>query len=247
MTVRNHREIEGITLIGKIVGKVLAELRLSVQPGISTKQIDSICGKLLKKYGAMAAPKREYGFPGNLCISVNDEVVHGIPSSRIILPGDLVKLDLEAEKDGYIADATVCVGVAPISKELARLISCAEQSFWKAIRVAKAGTKVREIGRAIEREVRIHGFRVVRQLAGHGVGRACHEWPEIPNYAASSANDILSSGLVITIEPIITCGIDKIFRESDGWTVRTSDRSISAHFEHTLMITDKKPIVLTAV
>jgi methionyl aminopeptidase len=177
---------------------------------------------------------------------LNDEAVHGIPSERKVQEGDLVKLDVTVEKDGFMADAAITVAVGEVSEESERLIACAERAFTKAMLVARAGFRVSEIGRAVEREVRRNGFSVIRDLGGHGIGRTIHEAPRIPNFADPAANQILTEGLVITVEPIIAAGSGRAAVDKDGWTVRTLDRRPSAHYEHTLVITKGEPILLTA-
>jgi len=187
-----------------------------------------------------------YDFPGANCISLNDEAVHGIPSSRQLREGDIVKLDVTVEKDGFMADAAVTVAVGAVRRDSQRLIACAERAFNEAMLVARAGVRVSEIGRVIEQEVRSAGFSVIRDLGGHGIGRTIHEEPRVPNFADPTARRILTEGLVITVEPIIAVGSGRAVLARDGWTVRTADRSISAHYEHTLMITEGAPILLTA-
>ena len=187
-----------------------------------------------------------YGFPGSICISLNDEIVHGVPGERVVCRGDLVKLDLTIEKDGFMADAAITVLVPPVSDDARRLVRCAERAFRKAIAVAKAGRRVNDIGRAVEDEVRRSGFAVVKQLCGHGIGRTIHEAPSVPNYFDPSADQRLTNGLVITIEPLIAAGEGEEYIARDGWTVKTRDRSLAAHFEHTLVITRDEPILLTA-
>jgi methionyl aminopeptidase len=183
-----------------------------------------------------------------VCISVNDEVVHGIPGDRVIHPGDLVKLDLTAEKDGYHTDSAVSIEVPSTNsgakaRELAR---CAERAFRQALGAARAGNRTKDIGRAVEREVRRRGFSVIRELGGHGIGRTIHEPPSVPNYADFSAQHKLTEGLVITIEPIIAAGTGNVSLDKDGWTYRTTDGSLSAHYEHTIVITRGEPVLLTA-
>jgi methionyl aminopeptidase len=187
-----------------------------------------------------------YGFPGTNLISVNDEAVHGIPGNRIIRAGDLVKLDVTVEKDGFMADTAKTVAVGPVSEECQRFITCAERAFSKAMSSARAGFRVSEIGRVIEREVHRDGFSVIRDLRGHGIGRTIHEDPQVPNFHDAHANQMLTEGLVITVEPIIAAGSGRAVLAEDGWTVRTIDHRPSAHYEHTLMITKNKPILLTA-
>jgi methionyl aminopeptidase len=187
-----------------------------------------------------------YGFPGDACISVNDEVVHGIPGDRVIQSGDLVKLDLTAERDGFHTDSAITVEVPPTAGKSRALARCAEKAFRRAFDVARAGNRTGDIGRAVEREVRRRGFHVVRELGGHGVGRTIHEAPRVPNFADPLARHILTAGLVITIEPIIVAGSGRVSLDQDGWTVRTTDGSLSAHYEHTIVITKGEPLLLTA-
>ncbi|HKC70902.1 MAG TPA: type I methionyl aminopeptidase, partial [Terriglobales bacterium] len=220
----------------------------AVRPGVTTAELDRIAARELARYGAESSPALVYGFPGASCISLNSQVVHGVPDSRTtVQPGDLVKLDLTAQKDGYVADAAVTVAVPPASLTARRLAQCAQSAFESARSVARAGSRVSAIGRAVEKEVRAAGFEVLRQWCGHGVGRTIHERPEVPNFEDRRCSAALTEGLVITIEPIITAGIDKSFVSSDGWTVVTADQALSAHYEHTVVITRGKPMVLTSL
>ena len=180
------------------------------------------------------------------CISVNEEAVHGIPGNRQLEAGDLVKLDVTVEKDGFMADAAITVPVGEVTDERQRLIACAVRAFEKAMLVARAGFRVSAIGRAVGREVRRSGFSVIRDLGGHGIGRTIHEEPRVPNYADPEANQVLTEGLVITVEPIIAAGSGRAFVAPDKWTVVTADHRPSAHYEHTLMITKGAPMLLTA-
>ena len=174
------------------------------------------------------------------------EAVHGIPGSRKLREGDLVKIDVTVEKDGFMADAAVTVSVGNVSEEKKRLAFCAKRAFELAMLVARSGNRVSEIGRVIEREVLRCGFSVIRELGGHGIGRTIHEPPSVPNYFDPGANQILTPGLVITVEPIIAVGSGRVVASSDGWTIRTADRKASAHYEHTLVITNDEPMLLTA-
>jgi len=246
MSIDNEKDLLGIARAGKVVGQTLQELAKAVQPGITTGQLDALAGELLKQRGARSAPQMIYGFPGVACISVNDEAVHGIPGERALCPGDLVKLDLTAELAGYIADAAVTVPVGPVSARKRQLIACAETAFHRALDAARAGRPVYEIGRAIETEVKRQGFTVLRELCSHGVGRQIHEEPTVPNYEDRRARRKLTEGLVITVEPIIAAGAEHVVTADDGWTEKTSDGSLSAHFEHTIMITGGRPLILTA-
>ena len=232
--------------IGGIVAQALRAMTGQVRPGITTAEINAVGARVLAMHGARSAPPLVYGFPAEVCISINDEAMHGIPGARVIQPGDLVKLDLVAEKDGFYADAAVSVNVPPITDCGRDLAHCAERAFRKALDVARAGTRVYEIGRAVEHEVRRSGFCVIRELGGHGVGRTIHEPPSVPNFADRGARGKLTEGLVITIEPVIAAGSGRTRLESDGWTFRTEDGSLSAHYEHTVVITRGEPVLLTA-
>jgi methionyl aminopeptidase len=247
MSVETTQDFERLQAIGRIVALVLKALTEKVRPGITTAELDEAGARLLASHGAQAAPPIVYGFPGALCISVNDEAIHGIPGTRTVQAGDLVKLDLVAEKDGYFADAAVTVPVPPVTTLAMRLTACAKQAFQNAMDVARAGRRVHDIGRAVEQHVRRNGFRVIRELAGHGVGRTIHEPPCVPNYPDRRATDLLTQGLVITVEPIIAAGSGRVVLEDDGWTVRTGDGSFSAHYEHTIVIGRGRPILLTAL
>jgi methionyl aminopeptidase len=225
---------------------MLRAMKSAVRPGITTAELDDTGAQVMKKHGARSAPALVYRFPGVSCISVNDEAVHGIPGKRALEQGDLVKLDVTVEKDGFMADAAVTVPVGEVTKERERLIECAERAFAKAMLVARAGFRVSEIGRVVEREVRRDGFSVIRDLGGHGIGRTIHEEPRVPNYADPGANQVLTEGLVITVEPIIAAGSGRSFVADDKWTIMTADHRPSAHYEHTLVITKGAPMLLTA-
>lgn len=246
MSIRSDGELAALMAIGRIVGLALRETARRVQPGISTAELDEVAERFLAGQGARSAPRLVYGFPGSVCISVNDEAVHGVPGARVIRAGDLVKVDLTAEKDGYMADAAVTVAVGAVADRGRRLARCARRAFNDAMQVARAGNRVREIGRAVEREVRGSGFAVMRELAGHGIGRTIHEEPTVPNYDEPRALGRLTEGLVITVEPIIAERGGRGVLADDGWTIRTADRGLAAHYEHTIVITKGAPILLTA-
>lgn len=246
MSIRNQAQLEKLRIIGKIVRLALDRTAAGVRPGITTGDLDAIGARVLREHGAESAPPKVYGFPGALCISVNDEAIHGIPGGRVIQAGDLVKLDLVAEKDGFFADAAVTVTAGPVSDTAHALARCAETAFHLAARSAKAGNRVFDIGRAVEHETRRCGFQVMRELCGHGVGRTIHEAPSVPNFYDPRFRARLTEGLVITIEPIIAAGSGEGRLQSDRWTIRTADGSLSAHYEHTVVITRAAPILLTA-
>jgi methionyl aminopeptidase len=246
MSITTSEQLEKLRACGQIVAKALRAMAASVRPGITTAELSEIGSRILGANGAHSSPPIVYGFPGDVCISVNDEVVHGIPGTRVLQPGDLVKLDLTAEKDGYHTDSAISVEVLPTSKTAHELVHCAEKSFRQALPAARAGNRTKDIGRAIEREVRRRGFQVIQELGGHGVGRTIHESPSVPNYADPLARHLLTEGLVITIEPIIAATTGTVSLDRDGWTVRTADGGLSAHYEHTIVITRGDPILLTA-
>jgi methionyl aminopeptidase len=231
-----------------IVGKALRAMTAEVRAGVTTGELCEIGSRVLAAHGARSSPPLVYGFPGDVCISVNDEVVHGIPGDRVIQPGDLVKLDLTAEKGGYHTDSAVSVEVPPASSngKAHELVHCAERAFRHALGAARAGNRTKDIGRAVERQVGRRGFHVIKELGGHGIGRTIHEPPSVPNYADFSAQHKLTEGLVITIEPIIAVGTGEVTLDKDGWTYRTADGSLSAHYEHTIVITRGEPVLLTA-
>jgi methionyl aminopeptidase len=246
MSIGSEEELRGMKAAGEVVGRVLAAMKAQVRAGVTTAELDEVGARIIRENGAVSAPRKVYGFPGENCISVNDEAVHGIPGQRLIQPGDLVKLDVTIEKDGYMADAAVSVAVEPVRQLHHKLVRCAERAFQRALLVARAGARVHDIGRAVENEVRRSGFSVVRSLCGHGIGRVIHEKPEVPNYYEPMARQVLTEGLVITIEPIIAAGSGQASTAADGWTIRTDDGKPSAHYEHTIVITRGVPIILTA-
>lgn len=246
MSITGPEELEGMRAAGEVVRLMIESMKREVRPGITTAELDAVGAGVMQKHGAKSAPAMVYNFPGTNCISVNEEAVHGIPGARALRDGDLVKLDVTVEKNGFMADAAVTVPVGNVSQENQRLIACAERAFAKAMLVARAGFRVSEIGRVVEREVRRNGFSVIRALGGHGIGRTIHELPRVPNYPDPEARQVLTEGLVITVEPIIAAGSGRSFVAADGWTVCTADGRPSAHYEHTLVVTKGEPILLTA-
>ncbi len=246
MSIETEQDLIGLKAIGKIVAEVLRLMRAAVRPGITTAELDAIAAREFQARGAVSSPRAVYAFPGETCISVNDEVVHGIPGGRTLQAGDIVKLDVTAQKDGYVADACISVPVGPVDVVTQRLIACAERAFRKAMRVAREGHRLNEIGAAVEDTVRRAGFSVVRDLCGHGVGRTIHESPTVPNYYDPAARQKLGAGLVITVEPIIAAGRGAVHTSADGWTICTDDGTRAAHFEHTLVITPREPLLITA-
>jgi methionyl aminopeptidase len=246
MSIESASDWTGLRRVARIVRLTLDRLEGALRPGITTGELDRIAAEVVAAHRARSAPVLEYGFPKTVLVSVNDEIVHGVPGDRVIAEGDLVSLDVTLEKDGYVADAARSVVVGRGSDVARRLVACAEQAFDAALAVARAGVRVNQIGRAVEHVVRHHGFSVVQGLAGHGVGRAIHEPPSVPNHWVPQQRDMLTDGLVLTIEPMISAGSARAVESADGWTLRTRDGSLAAHYEHTLVITRTRPVVLTA-
>lgn len=246
MSINGPEELQAMREAGKVVRRVIEAMKERARPGVTTKELDEVGEAVMREHGAKSAPQLVYNFPGANCISLNDEAVHGIPGDRQVKEGDLLKLDVTVEKDGFMADAAVTVAVGDVPESSQELIACAERAFQKAMLVARAGFRVSDIGRAVEKEVRRSGFSVIRDLGGHGIGRTIHEAPRVPNFPDPAANEILTEGLVITVEPIIAAGSGRAVVGKDGWTVLTADHRPSAHYEHTLVITKRAPILLTA-
>ena len=246
MSITHPSDWIGLRKAARIVRAVLDAVEAAVAPGVTTAELDDVAAAVLAEHGGRSAPTLTYGFPGHVLISINDEIVHGVPGRRKIARGDLVSLDATVECRGFVADAARSMTMPGAADVAVRLVACAESSLERALDIAKAGTLVSEIGRAVEREVQRCGFAVVKGLSGHGVGRTIHEWPDVPNQFDPRQRDVLTEGLVLTIEPMICAGTGRTVVGKDGWTVRTRDGSLAAHHEHTLVITKDRPIVLTA-
>jgi methionyl aminopeptidase len=246
MSIQTMADWHGLRRASRVARLTLEALARQVRPGITTAALDRIAASVFARHRARSAPALVYGFPGTVLISVNDEVVHGVPGPRVLDAGDVVKLDVTVEKDGYVADAARTVVVEPGSETAQRLVACASAAFAAALTVARAGRRVNEIGRVVEREVSRWGFSVVEGLTGHGVGRTIHEPPSVPNQYDPWQRDVLTEGLVLTIEPMVSAGSGRPVQDANGWTIRTGDGSLAAHHEHTLVITREDPLVLTA-
>ena len=247
MTIQTEAELKGLQTAGRVAAETLEAMRQAVRPGITTAEIDDIAREVIDRHGARSAPALVYSFPRSTCISVNEEVVHGIPGPRVLAPGDVVKLDVTVEKNGFMADTACTVVVEPRASEARRLAGCAKQAFRDALAVARAGELVNRVGKVVETTVRSQGFSVIPQLCGHGIGRTIHEKPQVANSFDPRNRERFEDGMVVTIEPIITSGAGKVETLSDGWTVTTKDRSLAAHYEHTMVITRGRPILLTAL
>lgn len=247
IVIKSKQQIELMREAGKIVAETHQILKEAVRPGISTLELDKIAEDNIRKYNAIPSFKGYGGFPGSICASVNDEVVHGIPSSRILKEGDIVSLDIGAYYKGYHSDSAKTHGVGVISEEDRKLIEVTKQSFYEGIKFAKEGYRLSDISHAIQEYVEKYGFSVVRDLVGHGIGTQLHEDPQIPNYGLPGKGPRLQSGMVLAIEPMINAGRYKVKILSDDWTVVTADGKKSAHYEHTIAITNDEPIILSSL
>lgn len=246
MSVDSPEQLRALKRAGSLVAATLRVLRSAVAPGVTTGQLDEIAAEFFAGHGARSGPVLTYDYPGSICVSVDDEVVHGIPGPRALRVGELVTLDVAAELDDYHADAAVTVAVGPVDDQAQRLLAATRAALSAGIRAAQPGARLRDIGAAVERTTRARGFQVIRELTGHGIGRHMHEEPTVFNWPAPDADQVLKAGLVFTIEPMVAAGRPRILLERDGWTVRTADRCLSAHEEHTIVVTARGPLVLTA-
>jgi methionyl aminopeptidase len=241
MSIETVADLQGMQQAGRVTRAVLNAMKDAVRPLITTLELDDVARQVLVRHRARSAPMLVYGFPGYTCISVNEEVVHGVPSQRQLLPGDLVKLDVTVECGGYMADAceTVVVGGSPHQP----LIDCAVRAFERGLAEVRVGARAYDIGTAVQREVQRSGFSVVHDLTGHGIGRTIHEAPTIPNHRDLRCAAALTEGLIFTIEPLVSAGTARTRTKADGWTVQTCDRSMGAHYEHTVMMTEAGPVL----
>jgi methionyl aminopeptidase len=246
MSIDNDTDFVGMRCVGRIVAATLARVRAEVRAGVTTAELDAVALETLTEHGARSAPQLDYDFPGTICISVNEEAVHGIPGPRVLTFGDVVTIDVTAELDGYYADAAVTVAIPHVSPRVERLCEAAEAAFWKALKLAVPGAPLWRVGAQVEAEVRRRGFRVIRDLTGHGIGRRIHEEPSVPNYRDPEARERLTDGLVIALEPIVSMTASRSRLLADGWTVASADGSVTAHFEHTIVVRHGEPVVLTA-
>ncbi|MDQ0215539.1 methionyl aminopeptidase [Oikeobacillus pervagus] len=246
MIVKTEKELESLKKAGKVMALIREEMRANTKPGVTTKQLDDLAGKLFEKYGAISGPKAEYDFPGFTCISVNEEVAHGIPGDRVLREGDLINIDVSGSVDGFFADTGISFVIGNGDPMLTKLCETAASAFQHGLKKAKAGSKQNQIGKAVMNEAKRNGFNVILNLTGHGVGRALHEKPDhILNYYDPWDNELLKEGLVIAFEPFISSGADMIEEAGDGWTYKTPDGSLVAQIEHTIVITKDQPIIIT--
>ncbi len=243
--IKSQREIALMREAGRIVALAHEAIEQAIAPGVTTKQLDAIAEKVIKQHGARAAFKGYNGFPANICASLNEQVVHGFPNNIPLKEGDIISIDIGSELNGYYGDAARTHAVGKVDPAAKALMEVTEQCFYKALEKCYVGNRLSDIGHAVQTHAESFGYGVVRDLTGHGVGRALHEDPEVRNYGAPGKGPRLQAGMVIAIEPMINQGTYKVFTLDDGWTVVTADGSLSSHYEHTIAITDDGPVLLT--
>jgi methionyl aminopeptidase len=244
--LKSPAELEKMRAAGILLRRVIDEVERRVEPGVTTAQLDTIARRMIQSAGATPAFLGYHGFPATLCTSVNEEVVHGIPSSRRLEEGDIVSIDCGLVLDGFYSDTATTVAVGAISDEAQRLLDATRESLEVGIRELITGNRIGSLSAAIQDAIERCGFSVVREYTGHGIGRSMHEPPQVPNFGKADTGVRLKSGMVLAIEPMVNAGTWKTRTLSDGWTVVTADGSLSAHFEHTIAVTDSGPYVLTA-
>jgi methionyl aminopeptidase len=245
MTITSDVELAAMQRVGRLVARTLAHMRAAVRPGVTTEQLDAEGERVARAAGGRSAPQLTYAFPGFTCISVNEEIVHGVPGPRVVAAGDVVKLDVTLELDGFMADSACTVLVPPVAPEAQRLQRAARVAFNRGLDAARAGRRMREVGAAVEGAARKEGAAVLRELEGHGIGRRLHEAPSVPNWPDPRADVVLRDGLVIALEPMLAAAPARVVEERDGWTLRTHNRVLAVHHEHTIVVRRGAPLVLT--
>ncbi len=243
---RSQSEIEKLRRVNQLVARILAELRQVVVPGITTTDIDELAERRVREAGAEPAFKGYHGYPATVCASVNEQVVHGIPSTRPLVAGDSVSIDMGAKLDGFFGDCAVTVPVGTVTPQATELLRITEEALFRGIDCVRPGARVSDIGAAVQQHVEAQGFSVVREFVGHGIGTSLHEEPQVANYGPAGHGPRLSEGMVLAIEPMVNAGKPAVKVLADGWTAVTRDRSLSAHFEHTVAVTAGEPRILTA-
>jgi methionyl aminopeptidase len=243
--LKSPEEIEKMSASGKLVAEILTEIRNRIRPGVTTQELDQLASRLSLKKKARPAFKGYHGYPFNLCVSVNEEVVHGFPSNKRLLEGDIVSLDFGVYFNGYYGDAALTQAVGKVSPLAERLIRVTREALFKGLEQVEAGKRLGDISSAVQRYVEDNGFSVVRQFVGHGIGKALHEDPQVPNFGDSGRGILLKPGMVLAIEPMVNAGASEVELLADGWTAVTKDRSLSAHFEHTIAVTENGCRILT--
>ncbi len=244
--LKSDKEIHYMREAGRIVASTLAELEKAVAPGVTTGELDRMAEDFIRSRGALPAFKGYRGFPRSICTSVNEEVVHGIPGKRQLRAGDILSLDVGVYANGFYGDGAVTLPVGEIDVEARRLLRVAEESLYRGIEMARPGNYLTDISHAIQSHVERHGFGVVRELVGHGIGRQMHEDPQVPNFGPPGTGPVLREGMTLAVEPMVNMGAPEVYTASDGWTVITRDGKPSAHFEHTIAITTRGAEILTA-
>ncbi len=247
MTIRGQNDLDGLRAAGRVVAETLEIMKGALREGVTTRELDAIGAEALKTRGARSAPASLYRFPGATCISVNEEVAHGIPSDRVIRRGDLVNIDVSAELEGYFADTGFTVPVGLEAGRLVDLCACSRRALRSALRAARAGEPLNRVGAAVEREARASGFSTLRNLAGHGIGRVLHEAPEILSYYEPRQRGRFGLGMAVAIETFVSTGGTFAEETGDGWTLVADDGGYVAQYEHTVVITDGEPMVMTRV
>jgi len=242
---RSLAEIERMRQANQLVAAILAALEAAVAPGVSTADLDALAERLTRDAGAVPAFKGYRGYPSTLCASVNEQVVHGIPSRKPLVDGDIVSLDIGVKLNGYFGDSAVTVPVGKVADRTVQLLTVTREALEKAIAEARIGKRLSDIGHAVQSHVEAHGFSVVREFVGHGIGEELHEDPQVPNYGQPGRGPKLAEGMVLAIEPMVAMGRPDVRVLSDGWTAVTRDGSLAAHFEHTVAVTGDGPLVLT--
>jgi len=245
IAIKRPEEIERMRRSGRVAARVLSAVMEHVQPGISTQELDELASRLMRKMGARSAFLNYRGYPRSICVSINEEVVHGIPGSRRIKEGDIVSIDVGVIYDGYIGDNAATVVVGNVAPEILRLVQTTEAALYAAIDRIRPGRRLGEVGHAIETTARRAGFSVVREFVGHGVGRRLHEDPPVPNFGPPESGPVLVEGMTLAIEPMFNLGTDAVVVREDGWTAVTADGSPSAHFEHTVAVVNGGAEILT--
>ncbi|AVX21786.1 MULTISPECIES: type I methionyl aminopeptidase [Carboxydocella] len=244
---KTEKELQLMREVGRVVAITLAELEQAVRPGITTAELDRIAENVIRKLGAVPAFKGYHGYPATICASVNEEVVHGIPGLRKLENGDIISIDVGAVLNGFYGDSARTFPVGDISADARRLLAVTEESLYQGISQAKVGNRISDISHAVQKYVESHGFSVVRDYVGHGIGTAMHEEPQVPNFGPPGRGHRLLPGMTLAIEPMVNMGEYHVKTLADGWTVVTLDGSLSAHFEHTIAITADGPEILTKV
>jgi methionyl aminopeptidase len=242
---RSQSEIAKLRRVNQLVARILAELRKTVAVGVTTKDLDHLAEQLVREAGAEPAFKGYHGYPATVCASVNEQVVHGIPSARALVSGDIVSIDMGAKLDGFFGDCAVTVPVGDVPETATQLLRVTEKALFQGIDVVKPGARVSDIGAAVQHHVEAYGFSVVREFVGHGIGTSLHEEPQVANYGPAGSGPRLSEGMVLAIEPMVNAGRASVKVQSDGWTAVTTDGSLSAHFEHTVVVTREGTEILT--